>query len=63
MKAAFLAAKGFDSTAADAEFDTAVDNAVGNDSGASKLNLSDNGWGMRYLDALNNVPPSGFGMP
>jgi hypothetical protein len=63
LKAAFLAAKGFDSTAAAAEFDAAVDNAVGSDAGAPKLNMSDNGFGMRYLDALNNVPPSGFGMP
>ncbi len=63
LKAAFLAAKGFDSTSADAEFDSAVDNAVGTDQGAPKINMSDNGFGMRYLDALNNVPPSGFGQP
>ena len=63
LKAAFLAAKGFDSSAAAAEFDSAVDNAVGTDQGAPKINMSDNGFGMRYLDALNNVPPSGFGQP
>ena len=63
LKAAFLAAKGFDSSAAAEEYMRAVDNAVGNDAGAPKLNLTDSGWGMRYLDALNNVPPSGFGQP
>ena len=63
LKAAFLAAKGFDSSAAAAEFDSAVDNAVGTDQGAPKINMSDSGFGMRYLDALNNVPPSGFGQP
>jgi hypothetical protein len=63
LKAAFLAAKGFDSSAASAEFDEALDNAIGSDAGAPKLNMSDNGFGMRYLDALNNVPPSGFGQP
>jgi hypothetical protein len=63
LKAAFLAAKGFDSTAAAQEFERAVDFAVGTDAGAPKINMSDNGFGMRYLDALNNVPPSGFGQP
>ena len=63
LKAAFLAAKGFDSSSAADEFDAAVDNAIGTDAGAPKLNMSDQGFGMRYLDAMNNVPPSGFGQP
>jgi hypothetical protein len=63
LKVRFLNAKGFDSSDAVNDFDEVWEMVVGADVGAVKLNLSDSGWGMRLLDSLNNVPPSGFGMP
>jgi hypothetical protein len=63
LKVRLLAAKGFDNTDAVADFEQIWESVVGPDAAAAKLNLADNGFGMRYLDALNNVPPSGFGMP
>lgn len=63
LKLRFLDAKGFDTGTAMADFDNAFSSVTGPDSQSPKLNLANTGWGMRYLDALNNVPPSGFGMP
>ena len=62
LKMRFLEAKGFDSSAAAADFENAWEQVVGPDAAAAKLNLSDTSWGLRYLDGWSNVPPSGFGM-
>ncbi len=61
LKLRWLTDKGFDTTAASDDLQAAFEQAVGPDMGGQKLNLAQAGWGMRYLDAINNVPPSGFG--
>jgi hypothetical protein len=61
LKLRFLVEKGFDSTAAQADFDAAWDAVVGSDTPAPKLNLSGSPNGFRYLDGVWNVPTTGYG--
>lgn len=61
LKSRFQRAKGFDSSASDAEFADALDRARGADGAAPTLSLSGRGSGaLRLLDGAN-VPETGYG--
>jgi hypothetical protein len=60
LKLAFLTAKGFDTTAATADFKIALEAAINADSDAPMLSLVPGG-GPALLDAQFNVPDTGYG--
>ena len=61
LKVRFLEARGFDTTAAAARYDKSLQNWAGKDKGAPVLNGGRGRGGMPYLDAMSNVPDTGFG--
>jgi hypothetical protein len=61
LKLRWLTEKGFDTTAANADWEQAFNNIKAADEGAQVLNMARSPLGMRYLDSITNVPPSGFG--
>ncbi len=63
LKVRWLADKGFDTAAAQSDFDAAWSAVAGSDEGAPTLNMNNNPSGFRFLDPLYNIPPSGFGSP
>jgi len=60
LKLAFLAAKGFDTTAAQADFDMALEQAIADDTAAPILNLNRQMWNMPLISD-QNLPITGFG--
>jgi hypothetical protein len=61
LKLRFMTENGFDTTAAQADFDASWDSVVGADTGAAKANMNGAGTGFRYLDGTWNVPITGYG--
>jgi hypothetical protein len=61
LKQKFLTAKGFDSTAAAADFRQALETATGRDKGSQLLNAGRNVRSYPYLD-YRNTPDSGYGL-
>jgi len=61
LKLRWLAEKGFDTSRAQADFDSAWDAVVGSDRPMEKLSLNGSGTGFRYLDGTWNVPITGYG--
>jgi|10_taG_2_1085330.scaffolds.fasta_scaffold66488_2 hypothetical protein len=61
LKRAFLAARGFDTTRADAEYEKALDAYIGNDESAPILNAGTNSRSFPYLHSRYNTPDKGFG--
>jgi hypothetical protein len=61
LKARFLSAKGFDTTAADAEFSDAFLALSGMNKSAAKINMGRNYLGYPYLDAWRNLPDTRYG--
>lgn len=59
LKLRFLRAKGFDSTAAQQDFDTHFSRVTGQDGAAPVIDLAGRG-GFRYLDG-GNLPDTGYG--
>ena len=62
LKAKFLEAKGFDSTAARLEFDHMFGARTGKDEGAPILNAANNSRGFPYLHPYYNTADTGFGL-
>jgi hypothetical protein len=56
----WLEMKGFDSSAAMRDFQVNYENRKGNEKGAPVLNMVRN-YGFPYLNAINNLPDTGFG--
>ena len=63
LKAKFLEAKGFDSTAARMEFENMMDSRTGKDTGAPILSASNNSRGFPYLHPYYNTSDTGYGVP
>ncbi len=61
LKVRFLEARGFDSTAAMAQLETAFTSWTSKDKGASVLNAGAGRRGFPYLDTFNNTPDTRFG--
>ena len=61
LKAKFLEAKGFDSTASRLEFETMLGSRTGKDTGAPILSAGNNSRRFPYLDGFYNVGDTGFG--
>lgn len=61
LKLAFLTAKGFDTTAATADYKLALEAAMNADSDAPMLSAVPGGSGPALLDAQFNVPDTGYG--
>jgi len=62
LKAKFLEAKGFDSTAARAELQSMFDSRTGKDTGAPILSASGTGRGFPYLSPFYNTGDTGYGI-
>ena len=62
LKAKFLEAKGFDSTAARAELQAMFDSRTGKDTGAPILSASGTGRGFPYLSPFYNTGDTGYGV-
>jgi hypothetical protein len=60
LKLAWLTAKGFDTTAAQAEYNEIEEQAINADTDAPVLCADDNGWGEPMLSGAN-VPDTGYG--
>lgn len=62
LKLAFLQAKGFDTTKAQAEYNKALDTWISKDKPAPVLSLNScHGYGYRFLNGYTNVPETGYG--
>ena len=61
LKAKYLEAKGFDSTAARNDFALEFDAITGQEKGAQILNAGRGGQGIVYLDAFRSTPDTGYG--
>lgn len=61
LKLAWLQAKGFDTQKAEDEYLAALESWKGKDQAAPKLSLNGQGIGYRFMDAVINVPETGFG--
>jgi hypothetical protein len=59
-RAKWLEQEGYDSSAAKADFQKAMDFYTGGDKGATALSLVP-GVGYPYINAVRNIPPTGFG--
>jgi len=62
LKAKFLESKGFDSSAARAEFDTIFNSRTGKDEGAAILSVSRTSKGYPYLTPYGNTGDTGYGV-
>lgn len=63
LKLRFLQARGFDTTNAMQEYETAFVSWTGKDKGAPILNAGHTYGGVPYLDAFRNTPDTGFSGP
>ena len=61
LKVRFLEARGFDSSAAAAQYVKVMESWTGKDKGAPILNAGRSRGGVPYLDGFRNTPDTGFG--
>lgn len=62
LKLRFLEARGFDTTVAANQYETAMISWLGKDKGAPVLNAGARYTGIPYLDGLNNTPDTNYGL-
>ena len=62
LKVKFLEAKGFDNTKAQDDFNQIFSFVTGRDKGGRVLDAGRGSYGIPYLDAVRNLPDTGYGL-